>query len=105
MTQAGKKLGILVSVSPAHPNFLHGLCLAEAAMERGVSVYLYCIDEAVTGLGEARLQVLQARGASLYACAYAAQRRNIPMTDQATFSGLTMVNEIIAATDRFVSFN
>ena len=100
-----RKLGVLISVPPDHPNFTHGVCLAEAALALGVDVYLYCIDEAVQGLGDPRLPRLKADGLKLFACAYAAQRRNIPMSELATFSGLGLLNDVIASADRFVSFN
>ncbi len=101
----GKKLGILIACKPDHPGFRHGLNVAAAAMKRGVNVYLYCIDEAVGGVADAELQKLKAAGLNLYACAYGAHKRNIALTDHATFAGLTVVNDIIAGTDRFVSFN
>ena len=105
MPLAGKKLGLLISVPPEHPGFNHGVRLAETALERGVLVYLYCIDEAVKGLDDPRLQRLKQGGLKLFACAYGAQRLRIPTGDQATFGGLTIVNDLIAATNRFVSFN
>jgi hypothetical protein len=104
-TLRGKKLGLLISAAPDQPGFRHGIHLAAAALDAGVLVYLYCIDEAVRGVGDATLQSLKARGASLYACAFGAQRRNIPLSDRATFAGLTVVSDIVAGTDRFVSFN
>lgn len=106
MTQVkGRKLGILVSRPPDHPNFLRGLKLADAALRAGDKVYFYCIDEAVLGAGDPRLQDLRSRGLHLFACAYAAQRRHLPMSDAAVFSGLSMVTDLVAGTDRFVSFN
>ena len=105
MTLRGKKLGLLISAHPGQPNFERGLKLADAAMAAGVLVYLYCIDDAVSGVADHRLQALKARGLHLYACAYAANRRNLPRDDQATYAGLSVVNELIAATDRFLSFN
>ena len=101
----GKKLGLLISVPPGHPNFNHGIRLAETALARGVAVYLYCIDEAVKGLDEPRVQRLKSGGLKLFACAYGAQRRNIPVSERAAFGGLTILNDLIASTDRFVSFN
>ena len=74
-------------------------------MKRGVSVYLYCIDEAVNGVADAELQGLKNHGLSLYACAYGAHKRNMALSSHATFAGLTVVNDIIAGTDRFVCFN
>lgn len=104
-TPRGRKLGVLLSTSPAEAPFRHGVRLAEAALAEGVDVYLYCIDEAVRGVADPELQALKGRGLKLYACAYGAQRRNIPVNDQAMFAGLTIVNDLIAGTDRFVSFN
>jgi|SRR5881409_638818 len=105
MPLRGKKLGLLLSTRPEHASFRHGLRLAEAALSQGIQVYLYCIDEAVTGLADAKLQALKARGANLFACAYGAQRREIPVNDLATFAGLSVVSDLIASTDRFLSFN
>jgi hypothetical protein len=102
---AGKKLGVLLSAAPQHPNFTHCLRLVEAALERGVDVYLYCIDEAVIGVGLPPVQSMRERGLKLFACAYSCQRRNLPVTENATYSGLSMVSDIIAGTDRFLSFN
>ncbi len=102
---AGKKLGILISTSPEAPGFRHGIGLATAGLDAGVDVYLYCIDEAVTGLSDRRLQRLREQGLKLYACAYGAHRHAVALSEQATFAGLTVVSDLLAATDRFVSFN
>jgi sulfur relay (sulfurtransferase) complex TusBCD TusD component (DsrE family) len=105
MVLKGKRLGVLLSTAPTQPNFNHGLRLVEAAVNRGMEVYLYCIDDAVTGVSQPRLQALRERGLRLYACAYAAQRRQIPVSEDAIFSGLSVVSDLMAGTDRFVSFN
>jgi sulfur relay (sulfurtransferase) complex TusBCD TusD component (DsrE family) len=105
MSLRGKKLGILLSTSPGQPGFQHGLHLAEAALEEGLEVYLYCVDEAVRGLGDSRLRRLTAQGLKLFACANAAQRRHVPRSEQAVFAGLASLSDIMAATDRFLSFN
>ena len=101
----GKKLGLLISCPPEDPGFQHGLRVAEAAIKRGVTVYLYCIDEAVKGVAQPALQKLKNNGLNLYACAYGAHKRNVALTDHATFAGLTVVNDLMVSTDRFVSFN
>ncbi|HEX4120112.1 MAG TPA: DsrE family protein [Verrucomicrobiae bacterium] len=103
MLLRGKKLGLLLSTPPDQPNFQHGLALAETALAEGVEVFLYCIDEAIRGLGDPRLQSLSARGLKLYGCAYAAQRRHLPIDDKTTWAGLALLSDIMAATDRFVS--
>ncbi len=105
MSLRGKKLGLLLSTHPDQPGFKHGLGLAEAALNEGVDVYLYCVDDAVHGVDLPPLQALAARGLKLYACAYAAQRRALPVNEKAIFAGLGVVSDLIAATDRFVSFN
>ena len=105
MELRGKKLGVLISCRPDEPGFRHGLRAAEAAMKRGVNVYLYCIDEAVKGVADEHLQKLKTAGLNLYACAYGAHKRSQALTEHATFAGLTVVNDIIAGTDRFVCFN
>jgi sulfur relay (sulfurtransferase) complex TusBCD TusD component (DsrE family) len=105
MSLRGKKLGLLLSTHPDQPGFKHGLCLAEAAINEGVDVYLYCVDDAVHGIEQPQLQALAVRGLKLYACAYGALGRDLPVNDKAVFAGLGVLSDLIAATDRFVSFN
>lgn len=100
----GRKLGILVSTNPASPGFNHAVRIAGAALEQGVVVYLYCIDDAVVGAGDARLQELKANGLKLYACAYGAQQRGLKLGEEAAYAGLTVVSDILAGTDRFLAF-
>ncbi len=105
MSLRGKKLGVLISCRPEQPNFTHAVKVAEAAIDEGADVYLYCIDEAVSGVETPAIQDLKSRGLKLYGCAYGAHRHHYPLNDKAVFAGLTVVNDIIAGTDRFVSFN
>ncbi|MEI7729774.1 MAG: DsrE family protein [Verrucomicrobiota bacterium] len=105
MQFSGKKLGVLISCAPQAANFRHGIRAAGAALGKGVDVYVYCIDEAVSGLADQELQTLKAKGLKLYACAYGAHRHHVPLSDLAAFAGLTVVSDIMASTDRFVSFN
>jgi hypothetical protein len=79
--------------------------LAAAALERGWDAYLYCLDDAVAGVGHPELQALRARGLKLYACAYGAHQRGLPVDDQATYAGLTVVSDLAAGVDRFISFS
>jgi len=105
MPDARRKLGILISARPESGSFTHGLRFAGAALEAGCDVYLYCIDDAVPGVARAEVQDLKARGLKLYACAYGAHRREVPVDDRAAFAGLTVVSDLVAGTDRFVAFN
>lgn len=101
----GKKLGVLLSTPPASANFQPALALIHAAVDAGVTVYFYCIDEAVHCVHTPEVQALKARGVHLFGCAYGAHEHHVAVDDSAAFSGLTVVSDIIANTDRFVSFN
>ena len=105
MKLRGKKLGLLLSTAPHHPNFSHGVRLAETALANGVEVYLYCIDDAVPGVQDERIIRLKERGVRLFACAYGAHKRNLATDGTALFAGLTVVADLMADTDRFISFN
>src|SRR5687767_1726202 len=105
LSHAGKKLGIMISAKPDSRNFRHGIELAKVALEERVEVFLYCIDEAVRGLESKEVQGVKAKGAKLFGCAYSLQKRDLPLTEGATMAGLTILNDVVSATDRFISFN
>jgi len=104
---AKKKLGLMLSTAPGHPNLETAVALAEDALRRGVDLYLYLIDDAVRALGDARVRRLPARGAKLFACAYGCQRRGIPLEelDGVTYCGLVVLADVLTGTDRFVALN
>ena len=104
MKLRGKKLGVMVSSGPEAKSFDCAYQLAAAALGEGLQVYLYYMDEGVRGVGDKRVQALKAKGAQLFACAYSAQRREIAIDESAVFSGLATVSDIMAGTDRFLSF-
>lgn len=99
-----QKLGLMISAGPGSEGFERGLRLAEAALTQEWTVYLYCIDRAVEGLADPRLEALRAAGAKLFACAYSVQERALDSRG-ATLAGLTILSDLIASTHRFVSFN
>ena len=101
---AGKKLGVLLTIRPTHPNFRPALALINAALDAGVRVYLYCIDEGVRRVATPEMQALKERGVSLFGCAYGAGRRKIALDEAAAWSGLTVLADVVGSTDRFVSF-
>jgi len=100
----GKKLGVLLTTAPVHPNFRPALALMNAALDAGVRVYLYCVDDGVCAVSTPEIQAIKARGASLFGCAYGAHRRHIAVDDSAAWSGLTVLADVVGSTDRFVSF-
>lgn len=99
-----QKTGLLLSTAPGTGAFVAGLEAAATALAKGSRVFAYCIDDAVAGIGDPRLQSLRERGLILYACAYGAQRRGLPFNDHATFAGLGSLGDIIAGTDTFQHF-
>jgi sulfur relay (sulfurtransferase) complex TusBCD TusD component (DsrE family) len=107
MDLARKKLGILLSTAPEHPNLATALGLGEAALARGADLYLYLIDDGVRALADPRLRALPGRGARLFVCAYGCQKRRLPLEDapDITYCGLVVLTDLINATDRFVALN
>ena len=105
MASARRKLGLMVSTAPDHPNLETALGLSKAALDGGGDVYLYLIDDAVAAVEDERLQALADRGLKLFVCAYGCQKRRLPLSDKATNCGLVVLADIVNATDRFLSFN
>ena len=95
----------MLSVSPDEPGFDQALGQAEAALAKGEKVYLYCIDDAVPGISDPRLAKLRADGLNLFGCAYSMRQRKLRLGDSAVFSGLSVLSDIMADTDRFESFS
>jgi hypothetical protein len=102
-----KKLGVLLSTGPEHPNLETTVGLSDAALARGAQLYLYLIDDGVRALDDPRIKALPARGAKLFVCAYGCQKRRIPLSeaDTVTYCGLVVLTDLINGTDRFVALN
>jgi predicted peroxiredoxin len=107
MDVARKKLGLLLSTGPEHPNLGTALGLGEAALARGADLYLYLIDDGVRALDDPRVRALPARGAKLFVCAYGCQKRRIPLEDapEISYCGLVVLTDLLNGTDRFVALN
>ena len=100
-----KKLGILLSTPPQHPNKKTAVGLSKAALSGGHEVYLYLVDDGVRNLDEPEIQELSKGGVHLFVCAYGAQRRNIPASEKAAFCGLVVLSDLVKGCDQFVTFN
>jgi hypothetical protein len=104
---AKKKLGVLLSTAPEHPNLAAAVGLSDAALARGVELYLYLIDDGVRALERPEIRALPGRGARVFVCAYGCQKRRIPLDETAgvTYCGLVVLTDILNGTDRFVALN
>lgn len=100
-----KKLGILLSTPPDHQNLDIVLNLAYEALSQGIEVYLYLIDDGVYNINNKGILDLSKKGVRLFACALAAQRRGIPLSDKAVFGGLYVLLNMMNSCDRFLAFN
>ena len=105
MADRPRKLGLLLSTSPEHPNLDTVARLCERARRRGLDVYLYLIDEGTRCLDTPPIQRLPPQGVKLFVCAFGAQKMGVAIDSRATFCGLVVLSDIIGGTDRFLAFN
>ena len=107
MDLAKRKLGLLLSTAPEHPNLTTVLKLSRAALDRGADLYLYLIDDGVRAMDRPEIQELALKGAKLFVCAYGCQKRNIPLhdPDRFTYCGLVVLTDLITGCERFLAFN
>lgn len=103
-----KKLGLLLSTPPAHPNLATVTRLSQEAIKANIDVYLYLIDEGVKNLNDARLLELSGAGAKFFVCAYGCQQHGVStdkLDPSVNLCGLVILSNIINGCDRFVAFN
>ena len=108
MDVAKKRLGLLLSTGPERSGNLDtAIGLAEAALARDATPYLYLIDDGVRTLEDPRVRALAPRGAKVFVCAYGCQKRRLPLAhaDTVTYCGLVVLTDLINGTDRFLSLN
>ena len=107
MALTKRKLGLLLSTTPEHANLETAVSLSKAALEQGVDLYLYLIDDGVLAKDRPEVQELAARGAKLFVCAYGCQKRRIPLSDpdRLNYCGLVVLTDLINGCDRFLAFN
>ncbi|MDE3225530.1 MAG: DsrE family protein [Nitrospirota bacterium] len=103
-----KKLGLLLSTGPLHPNVVTVFGLCQEALRSDVDVYLYLIDEGVLNLRDPRLLSLSAAGVKFFVCAYGCQQHKVSTDNvgsDVTLCGLVVLSNIITGCDRFIAFN
>ena len=104
---AARKLGLLLSTAPSHPSVETVVQLAQAALRRGVEVYLYLIDEGVKVVTDQRYLGLIDAGVKMSVCAYGCQQYGVLMAtvdSRVSLSGLVVLSGIIDGCDRFLAF-
>lgn len=102
-----RRLGLLLSTGPSHRSVEIVLKLTQAAVRRGIEVYLYLIDEGVKSVRDPRFQSLLDQGARLSVCAYGCQQYGVPTSgidSRVSLSGLVVLSGIIDGCDRFLAF-
>lgn len=101
-----KKLGVLLSTGPSHPNVGTVASLCAEALKADVDVYLYLIDEGVLNLRDPRLTALSSGGAKFFVCAYGCQQHGVStdsLGQEITLCGLVVLSNIINGCDRFLA--
>ncbi len=104
---ASRKLGLLLSTGPSHASVETVVKLAEAAVRRGIEVYLYLIDEGVKSIADPRYTLLLDQGVKMSVCAYGCQQHGVATSDvdsRVSLSGLVVLSGIIDGCDRFLAF-
>ncbi|HEV8620903.1 MAG TPA: DsrE family protein [Nitrospiraceae bacterium] len=104
---AARKLGLLLSTPPSHPSVETVVQLAQAALCRGVDVYLYLIDEGVKTVVNQRYLGLIDEGVKMSVCAYGCQQYGVltaTVDSRVSLSGLVVLSGIIDGCDRFLAF-
>ena len=101
---SNQTFGILLGVDPNSSTFRYGIGLAETAQQEGIQVFLYLLDDSVRAADSRELHKLVQCGVKISGCAYAAQRRNLSLSDHIVWGGLKMLNDIILHSNRFIGF-
>ena len=104
---ANRKLGLLLSTPPSHPSVDAVVQLTQAALRKGVDVYIYLIDEGVKTVTDQRYLRLIDAGVKMSVCAYGCQQYGVPtvtVDSRVSLSGLVVLSGIIDGCDRFLAF-
>ena len=104
---AALKLGLLLSTPPSHTSVETVIQLSQAALRRGIDVYLYLIDEGVKTAMDQRYVSLIDAGVKMSVCAYGCQQHGVPtvlVDSRVSLSGLVVLSGIIDGCDRFLAF-
>ena len=102
-----RKLGVLLSTPPSHPSVGTVVQLTQAALRKGVDVYLYLIDEGVKTVTDRRYLGLIDAGVKMSVCAYGCQQYGVQtaaVDSRVSFTGLVVLSGIIDRCDRFLAF-
>ncbi len=94
------RAGFLLASAPGTQAFERGIRAMADARAQGWAVYVYLLDEAVRAVhGEGAGD--RFAGAHLFACAYGARKRDLPLVGAVIFAGLGTLADLMAGCDRF----
>ena len=104
---ANRKLGLLLSTPSSHLSVETVVQLTQAALRKGVDVYLYLIDEGVKTVVDRRYLSLIDAGVKMSVCAYGCHQYGVltaTVDSRVSLSGLVVLSGIIDGCDRFLAF-
>ncbi|MBT5928040.1 MAG: DsrE family protein [Verrucomicrobia bacterium] len=101
----GESIGVLIKSTPGSPSFKRGWVLIRMALESGVQVYIYLLDEAVRGVWNTDISSVLKLGGKISVCAFALEQRGIDCHEEMIPSGLTMMSDVLLQSDRAFIFN
>ena len=91
----GITFGVVVHANPECPSFEHAIHVVQTALKASCKVFLYLLDDAVTGVDESGVRALVQRGVKVSACGFAVEKRDLACPDDICPAGLTTLSDIL----------
>jgi len=101
----GITFGVVVHASPECPSFQHAIHAIQTALKASCQVYVYLLDDAVTGVLGSDVRALAQRGVKVSACGLAMGNRDLECPDDICPAGLTTLSDILFYADVVSVYN
>ena len=101
----GKTFGVVVHANPECPSFQHAIRAMQTALKASCQVFLYLLDDAVTGVDDTGVRSLAQSGVKVSACGFAMEKRNLECPDCICPAGLTTLSDILYYADVVSVYN
>jgi len=102
---SGMTFGVVAHASPESPSFQHAIHAIQTALKASCQVYVYLLDDAVTGVLESDVRALAQRGVKVSACGLAMEKRDLECPDDICPAGLTTLSDILFYADVVSVYN